>query len=197
MLLNPRPAKTVGKCSGLDPPPQSVALVSYEADVEPVFQNRYNSQAYWEQVQRVASKHEAISYFVDEAKRERATTSHETLVKLMAECLRQRGAVPKANRYIDLSARWDGDDYLFEMKSTTEENPHAQIRRGLSQLYEYRYIQNVQKAKLVLVVENPVPRKLSWIDQYLIKDRGILLVWDGQGKFSCSPDSRTHIPFLS
>jgi hypothetical protein len=45
-------------------------------------------------------------------KRERASTSHEMLIKLMAERLRQRGVVPKANRYIDLSARWEGDDYL-------------------------------------------------------------------------------------
>jgi hypothetical protein len=115
----------------------------------------------------------------------------------MAESLRKRGAVPKANRYIDLSARWEGDDYLFEMKSTTDENAHAQIRRGLSQLYEYRYIQNVKKSKLVLVVENPLPRDLVWIDTYLVQDRGLLLVWDGQGKFSCSQESREQLAFLS
>ena len=115
----------------------------------------------------------------------------------MAEKLRQCGAVPKSNRYIDLSARLEVDDYLFEMKSTTEENLQAQIRRGLSQLYEYRYIQDVHQAKLVLVIENPLPRKLAWIENYLVKDRGILLIWDGDAKFHCSPENRKQLGFLT
>ena len=81
-------------------------LVRYESDEEPIFPNRYDLKEYQEQAQRVASKQEAIEYYVDRAKRERASTSHETLVSLMAERLRQRGAIPKANRYVDLSARW-------------------------------------------------------------------------------------------
>jgi hypothetical protein len=115
----------------------------------------------------------------------------------MAERLRQRGAMPKANRYIDLSVRWGDADYLFEMKSTTDDNPHAQIRRGLSQLYEYRYIQNVKKAKLVLVIENPLPKENRWMEDYLIHDRGVLLVWDGNGKFDCSTEIREQLEFLS
>ena len=145
-------AKIVGKRWVLDRLPAAVPLVRYESDEEPIFPNRYDLEEYQEQAKRVASKQEAIAYYVDRAKRERATTSHETLVNLMAERLRKRGAIPKANRYVDLSARWQGDDYLFEMKSTTEDNPHSQIRRGLSQLYEYRHIQNVKEAKLVLVI---------------------------------------------
>jgi hypothetical protein len=190
-------AKMVGKRWVLGRLPAAVPLVRYESDEEPIFPNRYDLKEYQEQAQRVASRQEAITYYVDQAKRERATTSHETLVKFMAERLRQRGAIPKANRYIDLSARWEEADYLFEMKSTTDDNPHAQIRRGLSQLYEYRYIQNVQEAKLVLVIENPLPRKLGWMENYLTNDRGILLVWDGNGRFSCSPEIRKQLEFLS
>lgn len=190
-------AKIVGKRWVLDHLPAAVPFVRYESDEEPIFPNRYDLKEYQEQAQRVASKQEAIMYFVDQAKRERAITSHETLVKLMAERLRQRGAVPKANRYIDLSARWEEADYLFEMKSTTEDNPHAQIRRGLSQLHEYRYIQNVKEAKLVLVIENPLPKQNRWMEDYLVKDQGVLLVWDGNGKFNCSPDIRKQLEFLS
>jgi hypothetical protein len=174
-----------------------VPLVRYESDEEPIFPNSYDLKEYQEQAQRVASKQEAIEYYVDRAKRERASTSHETLVSLMAERLRLRGAVPKANRYVDLSARLDDEDYLFEMKSTTEDNPHSQIRRGLSQLYEYRYIQNVEKAKLVLVIENPLPKKNQWMEDYLLNDRGVLLVWDGDGKFHCPPSIRKQLEFLS
>ena len=190
-------AKIVGKRWVLDHLPATVPLVRYESDEEPIFPNRYDLKEYQEQAQRVASKQEAIAYYVDRAKRERATTSHETLVNLMAERLRQRGAIPKSNRYVDLSARWEGDDYLFEMKSTTEDNPHSQIRRGLSQLYEYRYIQNVEQAKLVLVIENPLPKQNQWMEDYLLNDRGVLLVWDGNGKFNCSPGIRKQLQFLS
>jgi len=190
-------AKMSGKRWVLDRLPAAVPLVRYESDEEPIFPNRYDLKEYQEQAQRVASKQEAIEYYVDRAKRERASTSHETLVSLMAERLRQRGAVPKANRYVDLSARLAEENYLFEMKSTTEDNSHSQIRRGLSQLYEYRYIQNVAKAKLVLVIENPLPKKNQWMEDYLLNDCGVLLVWDGDGKFHCPPNIRKQLEFLS
>ncbi len=196
-LVKLRLAKIVGKRWVLDRLPAAVPLVRYESDEEPIFPSRYDLKEYQEQAQRVAGKQEAITYFVDRAKHERAATSHETLVNLMAERLRKRGVIPKANRYIDLSARLDASDYLFEMKSTTEDNPHAQIRRGLSQLYEYRYIQNVPEAKLVLVIENPLPKQNQWMGDYLLNDRGVLLVWDGNGKFNCSPDIRKQLEFLS
>jgi hypothetical protein len=190
-------AKMSGKRWVLDRLPATVPLVRFESNEEPIFPNRYDLKEYQEQAQRVASKQEAIEYYIDRAKQERAVTSHETLVNLMAERLRQRGAIPKANRYVDLSARLDEEDYLFEMKSTTEDNPHSQIRRGLSQLYEYRYIQNVAKAKLVLVIENPLPKKNHWMEDYLIHDRGVLLVWDGDGKFHCPASVRKQLEFLS
>lgn len=176
--------------------PAAVPLVRYGSDDEPMFPNRYELEEYAEQERRVASRREAVAYYVDQASHERAVSSHEMLVNLMAERLRQRGLVPKANRYVDLSARWQADDFLFEMKSTTDENLHGQVRRGLSQLYEYRYIQNVPAAKLVLVLENPLPRKLSWMGDYLTKDRGILLVWDGSGSFYCPEDAKRELPFL-
>lgn len=190
-------AKMLGRRWVLDKLPATVPIVRYESDEEPILPHRYDLKAYQEQAQRVASKQEAITYYVDRAKRERASSSHETLVNLMAERLRQRGAIPKANRYVDLSARLDEEDYLFEMKSTTEDNPHSQIRRGLSQLYEYRYIQNVKDAKLVLVIENPLPKENRWMADYLINDRGVLLVWDGDGKFHCSPSIHKQLEFLS
>jgi hypothetical protein len=176
--------------------PVAVPIVHYESDEEPIFPNRYELEEYRQQAQRVAKSKEAITYYVDQAKRERGTSSHGMLVNLMAQHLRQRGAFPKANRYIDLSVRWQNVDYLFEMKSTTEDNPHAQIRRGLSQLYEYRYIQDVKEAKLVLVIENALPQENRWMENYLVKDRGVLLIWNGNGKFNCAPDLRSQLQFL-
>lgn len=190
-------AKTKGRRWLVDHLPAAVPFVRYESDEEPIFPTRYDLQEYQEQAQRVAGRRHAIAYYVDQAIRERANTSHETLVNLMAERLRQRGVVPKANRYIDLSARWEGSDYLFEMKSTTEDNPHSQIRRGLSQLYEYRYIQNVRDARLVLVIEKPLSKKLGWMESYLVHDRGILLVWNGNGQFHCTREATGTMGFMS
>lgn len=180
----------------LDRLPSAVPLIRYESDAEPVFPNRYELKEYQEQAKRVATKRETINYYVDQAAHERAAIGHEKLVNLVAERLRQRGALPKANRYIDLSARWGKCDFLFEMKSTTDENPHVQVRRGLSQLYEYRYVQNVPEAKLVLVIENPLPHRLRWIENYLTGDRGVFLVWDGNGQLSSSPETRRRMTFL-
>lgn len=78
-----------------------------------------------------------------------------------------------------------GDDlYFFEMKSTTDENAHSQIRRAISQLYEYRYLQQVPSAKLVVVIENPPPKEKKWIVDYVVNDRKLLIAWDGDQKRS-------------
>jgi len=75
-----------------------------------------------------------------------------------------------------------GGFYLFEMKSTTDKNVHGQIRRAISQLYEYRYLQDLPEAKLVVVIENPPPQEKRWIIDYVVKDRNILIAWDGDRK---------------
>ena len=83
------------------------------------------------------------------------------------------------------------------MKSTTETNVHDQVRRGVSQLYEYRYIQQIERAKLVLVVENPLSSDSKWLVDYLINDRGILIAWDGDGRnFDCPKDIRKDLDFI-
>lgn len=68
------------------------------------------------------------------------------------------------------------------MKSTTDGNVHSQIRRAISQLYEYRYLQEVPAAKLVIVLESPPPREKRWIVDYVVKDRKLLIAWDGDQK---------------
>jgi hypothetical protein len=66
---------------------------------------------------------------------------------LVASKIRDTGAIPKRNRYVDLSALVNDEFYLFEMKSSTDGNAHTQVRRAISQLYEYRYIQQVPDKK--------------------------------------------------
>ncbi len=177
--------------------PTASPILRIKSDEEPLSPNRFELDEYEAQARRVRAAREAVAFYVNYAAQERATASHESLVNLMAQRLRTHGAVPKANRYVDLSARYAGVDYLFEMKSTTEDNSHSQIRRGISQLYEYRYIQNIPAAKLVLVIENPLPRKVGWLENYLVQDRDVLLVWDGNGSFTCPESVSTALPFLN
>ena len=64
------------------------------------------------------------------------------------------------------------------MKSTTAANAHSQVRKAISQLYEYRYIQQAPNARLV-VIENPVPKNKRWLIDYVVDDRQLLIAWDG------------------
>jgi len=123
-----------------------------------------------------------INVLIDDAARERAEDSHRMLIELVASKILRAGSIPKNNKYVDLSAVLSDNFYLFEMKSTTDKNVHAQIRRAISQLYEYRYLQEAPAAKLVIVIENPPPEQKKWIVDYVVKDRKLLIAWDGDRK---------------
>ena len=82
------------------------------------------------------------------------------------------------------------------MKSTTQKNVRNQIRKGLSQLYEYRYLQNNPSAMLVLVIDNPLTENNEWLHNYLIQDRQIKLIWDGHNNLFSSDITREELVFL-
>jgi hypothetical protein len=119
------------------------------------------------------------------------------LTDCVAGKIRHAGAIPKQNRYIDLTATIDSRHYLFEMKSTTDANAHSQVRKAISQLYEYRYIQQAPEARLVVVIEQPVPHDKRWLIDYVVNDRQLLIVWDGdQTNLHCPPQLRQELGFL-
>jgi hypothetical protein len=89
-----------------------------------------------------------------------------------------------------------GTAFIFEIKSTNERNIRSQVRAGLSQLYEYRYLQRVPGARLVLVLERPLMSELSWMQEYLEIERGVNLVWDGEDELFASPKTRGQLRFL-
>lgn len=181
----------------LGPLPASVDLVDYTAGDEPLFPKKYDLNEYQNLSNAIRQNTKSISVLIDEAQKDRALKSHRMLTNLMARKIRETGAIPKRNPYVDLSALVGQEIYLFEMKSTKDSNVHDQIRRGVSQLYEYRYIQQVHNAKLVLVIENPLPNKLSWLVNYLVNDRDIFFVWDGDGKtFNCPKDLKDRLSFI-
>jgi len=83
------------------------------------------------------------------------------------------------------------------MKSTTENNEKNQVRAGLSQLYEYRYLQNKPNAKLVLVIESSLSQKEIWRSDYLENDRDIHLIWDGNDQLYGNEKTRNTLNFLN
>jgi hypothetical protein len=189
--------KRDGKAYFLQSLPQGIEIVDYQADDEPLLPRAYKLSEYQDTEHRVKKEIRNITLLVNEAARERARTSHRMLTRLVAGKLRAAGAIPRMNRLIDLSANLGDTPFVFEMKSTTIGSFHSQVRRAVAQLYEYRYIQQIQNPKLVVVTENPPPRDLEWMVNYLVEDRQILVAWDGDGKtLDCPPALKDQLDFL-
>jgi hypothetical protein len=162
--------------------PPGVGIVTYQNADEPLFPKRYALGEYQSIETRARESKGYINVLIDDAARERAEGAHRMLTNLVAARIRKAGSIPKSNQFVDLSAAMPRGFYLFEMKSTTDKNVHGQIRRAISQLYEYRYLQDLPEAKLVVVIENPPPQEKRWIIDYVVKDRNILIAWDGDRK---------------
>ena len=113
-------------------------------------------------------------------KRQRRNLAHKELIDRMDGWLRSLGAKPKENEHIDLFAHIPDDgSFIFEMKSGGE-SLLDQIRKGLSQLYEYRfrYRNNIEDEDVFLCLVLPEnPKSLPWVTDYLCEDREISLCW--------------------
>ena len=188
--------KRVGSRYYLNQLPQNVLLLNYESDSEPLFPKTYELSEYQAVERKVRERSGKITHYVDEAIMERANSTHQHLVNLMAARVKAAHAIPKQNRLIDLSALIGGVVFLFEMKSTTDENVRAQVRKGLSQLYEYRYVQELPESKLVLVLDKRPGTEDAWLVDYLSTDRGIQVVWDGDDKFECPQRAKDDLSFI-
>jgi len=133
-----------------------------------------------------------ISYDVDAQKMERANQIHWQLIDAKSSFLDARGFEPYANEYIDLYADAKGDVVLYEMKSVDPEGSNllAQVRKAVSQLYEYRYIFEEPKARLCIVTNHAIAKKDEWLLTYLSKDRIIAYEWtEDLTNFQCNDDA--------
>ena len=117
---------------------------------------------------------------VTRIKRQRSNLNHRILVHKMDELLRAKGATPYENEHIDLFAQIPGDgNFLFEMKSVSSENLLSQTRKGLSQLYEYRYRykSDVGQDVTLCMVYPDEPNEIDWLQEYLCVDREVAVCW--------------------
>lgn len=132
-----------------------------------------------------------IQVDVDLQKLERANQTHWKLVDGKSAFLTGRGIVPQFNAHMDLFGESKGDFIIYEMKSVNDESSNllSQVRKAVSQLYEYRFIYGMQ-ARLAIVTNKPVSKANQWLVDYLEKDRAIGYQWteDFQA-FNCGPGS--------
>lgn len=131
-------------------------------------------------IQPYSRKKELADPEVTKIKRQKRNLAHKELIDKMDSWLRRIGAKPKENDHIDLYAKIPSDGtFIFEMKSGGD-SILEQIRKGLSQLYEYRYrykeiIADEHISLCLVLPENPAT--IPWITEYLCNDREIALCW--------------------
>jgi len=116
---------------------------------------------------------------VTRIKRQRRNLGHKILIDKLVNHLKKFGAKPMENPHIDLYSKIPNDgSFIFEVKSGGE-NTLDQVRKGISQLYEYRFryrelLENNPELCLLMPEE---PKGISWLSEYVCLDRGICLCW--------------------
>ncbi|MCA9952841.1 MAG: hypothetical protein KDE48_24495 [Anaerolineales bacterium] len=136
-------------------------------------------------------QHELANPETTRIKRQRRNFYHKILVDKMDGFLRNLGADPMESQHIDLYAQIPNDgSFIFEMKSGGP-NLLAQIRKGLSQLYEYRfrYRSGLKDPITLCLVLYEKPGDISWVQEYLCSDRNVCLCWfDSNGELEHPPE---------
>ena len=111
-----------------------------------------------------------------------ANAVHGRLLEELEDHLESLGYSVDTNKHIDAYTRLRTGPAYFEAKSIDAKNELSQVRKGISQLYEYRYRYGEPDASLwLLLSEAPTEQ---WMIDYLEKDRDIRAIWfsDGQLK---------------
>lgn len=174
----------------------NIDILDFTSIDEPILPRTSDLTEYQTVSERISNARETITIHRDSAALDRADNAHRQLVNLVAERIRNSNNIPRNNQLIDLATRIDNTDYIFEMKSITTSNARSQIRKGLSQLYEYQYLQNLPNSNLVLVIEAPMPTSSSWMIDYLETSRNINLIWDGNNNLYGTETTRQRFEFL-
>lgn len=128
-------------------------------------------------------------FTVDPAVVERGTRAHAATQNVLADSLLVNGIEPLSpgagDPNFDLAWRQNGELWVAEVKSLTDENEEKQLRLGLGQLLRYQHLLQMKEERIVhalLFVERQ-PSEPSW--EKLCHGLGIQLAWpsypDGLG----------------
>lgn len=129
-------------------------------------------------------------------RRQKSNLNHKLILQQLEEFLELKGCNPLENEHIDLFAKIPNNgNFLFEVKSTNSSNLLSQTRKGVSQLYEYRYRYKDKigyDVSLCLVYPNK-PSQIEWLEDYLCLDRNIGVVWFGENGQLEYPKQGEHL----
>lgn len=176
---------------------QKILTLDYNNIDEPLLPPSFSLNEYNIVEERTKNAKLSLISYRKNADIDRADNAHRKLVNITSKRIRNAGGIPKYNQFIDLATHFQNQDYIFEMKSLTNKNEKNQLRNALSQLYEYRYLQNKPNAKLILVVEKPLSKKELWRHEYLENDRGIFLIWNGKNDLCSHNRTCNELEFLN
>jgi hypothetical protein len=121
----------------------------------------------------------AASVTTDPVALERANLAHHRLEEIMAAAVRALNREPLFNEHMDMYVVSGGPSILAEMKSCQRNNLHAQVRRGISQLLEYRYVYRDllgAQVTLLLVLETRPAADQMWLLEFAMT-LGIVIAW--------------------
>ncbi len=127
---------------------------------------------------------------------ERSANTHKDLLNKLNQTINNHRYKTTEDQKVDLFADISSVRWIFEVKSTNDDNFLAQIRRGVAQLYEYRflYARKEENINLCLVVQTLPPQELSWVTEYL-QSLKIHLCWSVPNGFHTAWG--TELEFLS
>ena len=144
-------------------------------DIEP----RRSKGETWARKRPRSSDKKSTQALINLVKCERANQSHYEIEKALADAITKAGDDPNYNENIDLYFYSNKGSLLIEIKSCTENNIHAQIRKAVSQVFEYRFLdakQLVDPVQLAVVIETPPGLRKRWLLKYL-EEMNIAVAW--------------------
>lgn len=114
-------------------------------------------------------------------KRQKANLWHRITLEKLYNFFKEKNILSLENEHIDLYTKLDKNlNFIFEIKSITEENLLSQTRKAMSQLYEYRFrykkILGEEEVHLCIVYQKE-PKTISWLQEYICTDRNIGILW--------------------
>ena len=134
----------------------------------------------------ISSNSSRIDPELTRIRRQKSNLEHKLILQQLEEYLESKGCNPLENEHIDLFAKIPNNgNFLFEVKSISSTNLLSQTRKGVSQLYEYRYRYQEKigyNVSLCLVLPER-PSEIDWLEDYLCLDREIGVIWfNNEGK---------------
>ena len=118
--------------------------------------------------------HEPTSHYIrDNELLDRANAVHATILQQLIDMFRRHGYETRQSRTVDLFAHNKKRAFLFDVKSTENNNFRSQARKGIAQLFEYEYF-DVQKfaedndlifeQRHKLIVPSQIPQDARYVE---------------------------------